>query len=260
MLVGTAVGVLAGTAAMMWIQARVRPDVVIALVVGVPSGVGLLAIVFARHRWVTALGAFILALAPGWFACLLRCGWCPVADDESQPKTEPYTPTFDTGAFSQPLKSPEAASVTGSQAAVTTGDFPPLEPIPVPAASTPSEPMPAPAQPVAVPGRYYFLKWWKFVLVIAAVWVVAAPIGLGLFYWWYHSIDKTPAVFVVLVYVVVCTVGSLMLAMVQDRPLLSALAIAVMSALLASVAAAAPLYGYYYCQRAPHCVVGIIPY
>lgn len=207
--------------------------------------------------------------------CSLRCGWYLVADDETQPKTEPYTPTFDTGAFSQPLKSPaepeatnsgrhvahtDAASVTGSQAAATTGDAPPLEPIPVPAISTPSEPIPVPAQPVAVPGRYYFLKWWKLVLVIAAVWVVAAPIGLGLFYWWYHSIDKTPAVFVVLVYVVVCTVGGLMLAMVQDRPLLAALAIAVMSALFASVAAAAPLYGYYYCQRMPHCLVGIIPY
>ncbi|EUA22736.1 putative tRANSMEMBRANE PROTEIN [Mycobacterium xenopi 3993] len=51
-----------------------------------------------------------------------------------------------------------------------------------------------------------------------------------------------------------------MLAMVHDRPLLSALAIAVMSALFASVAAAAPLYGWYYCQRMPHCLVGIIPY
>jgi hypothetical protein len=55
-----------------------------------------------------------------------------------------------------------------------------------------------------------------------------------------------------------------MLAMVQDRPLVSALAIAVMSAVFASVAAAAPLYGYYYyyyyCQRMPHCLIGIIPY
>jgi hypothetical protein len=63
----------------------------------------------------------------------------------------------------------------------------------------------------------------------------------------------------------VCTVGGLMLAMVQDRPLVSALAIAVMSAVFASVAAAAPLYGYYYyyyyyCQRMPHCLIGIIPY
>ena len=50
-----------------------------------------------------------------------------------------------------------------------------------------------------------------------------------------------------------------MLAMMQDRPLVSALAIAVMSAVFASVAAA-PLYGYYYCQRTPHCLIGIIPY
>ncbi|EUA22737.1 hypothetical protein I552_7228 [Mycobacterium xenopi 3993] len=47
-------------------------------------------------------------------------------------------------------------------------------------------------QPVIVPGRYYFLKWWKLALLVGAVWVVAAPIGLGLFYWWYHSINKTP--------------------------------------------------------------------
>jgi hypothetical protein len=57
----------------------------------------------------------------------------------------------------------------------------------------------------------------------------------------------------------VCTIGGLMLAMMQDRPLVSALAIAVMSAVFASVAAA-PLYGYYYCQRTPHCLIGIIPY
>lgn len=71
MLAGTAVGLLAGTAVMVWIHARVRPDVVIALVVGVPSVAGLLAIMFARHRWVTALGAFVLALAPGWFGLLV---------------------------------------------------------------------------------------------------------------------------------------------------------------------------------------------
>lgn len=173
-------------------------------------------------------------------------------DDESQPKTEPYTPTFDTGAISQPLESAaDQAAATGRHAA--------SDPVST-AEASPSEPIPAPVQPVIVPGRYYFLKWWKLALLVGAVWVVAAPIGLGLFYWWYHSINKTPAVFAVLVYVVVCTVAGLMLAMVHDRPLLSALAIAVMSALFASVAAAAPLYGWYYCQRMPHCLVGIIPY
>ena len=64
---------------------------------------------------------------------------------------------------------------------------------------------------------------------MVGVWIVAAAIGLGLYYWWYHSVDKTPAVFVVLVYLVVCTVGSLLVAMVQNKPLMSALAIGLMS-------------------------------
>jgi hypothetical protein len=182
------------------------------------------------------------------------------------PKTEPYTPDFDTGAHpqpSEPLAAEGAASASSPQHQKPDPADPPVTAGPQvdPTADVPpSAPIPVPAPSVTVPGRYYYLKWWKLVLVIAAVWIVAAAIGLGLFYWWYHSIDKTPAVFVVLVYVVVCTVGGLMLAMVQDRPLLSALAIALMSAVFASVAAAAPLYGHYYCQRMPHCLVGIIPY
>jgi Putative holin len=70
MLVGVAVGVLAGTAAAVLVTARVRPDVVIALVVGFPSAIGLLLILLSRRRWLTALGVFILALAPGWFGVL----------------------------------------------------------------------------------------------------------------------------------------------------------------------------------------------
>jgi hypothetical protein len=118
----------------------------------------------------------------------------------------------------------------------------------------------APVQSVTVPGRYQFLKWWQLVMVLIAVWIVVAVVGLGLFYWWYHSIDKTPAVFLVLVYVVVCAVGGVMLAMVEGRPLMSALSVAVMSAPFASAAAAAPLYGYYYCARTGHCLIGLIPY
>jgi hypothetical protein len=71
MLVGTAVGLLAGVAAKLLVHARIRPDVVIALVVGVPTAIGLLLILFSRRRWVTTLGAFILALAPGWFGVLV---------------------------------------------------------------------------------------------------------------------------------------------------------------------------------------------
>lgn len=134
---------------------------------------------------------------------------------------------------------------------------------PVPAAEVASEPIPVPAQSVTVPGRYYYLKWWQFVLMIVAVWIPAAVIGPSLFYWWTHdaSPHKTPVVFVVLVYVVACSVAGLMLAMVHDRPLVSALGIAAMTAPFASVAAAAPVYGTYFCGHITgRCLAGIIPY
>lgn len=70
MLVGIAVGVVAGTAATWLVQIRVRSDIVIALVVGLPTATGLLLILTSRRRWLTALGAFLVALAPGWFGVL----------------------------------------------------------------------------------------------------------------------------------------------------------------------------------------------
>lgn len=70
MLVGTAVGLLGGIAAMKLVGATVRPDLVIALVVGVPSAFGLVLIVASHRRWMTALGAFVLAIAPAWFGAL----------------------------------------------------------------------------------------------------------------------------------------------------------------------------------------------
>ena len=69
-LLGVAVGLLGGTAALTVDHARMRPDVAIALVVGFPSVVGLLVILLSRRRWLTALGVFILALAPGWLGVL----------------------------------------------------------------------------------------------------------------------------------------------------------------------------------------------
>jgi hypothetical protein len=200
-------------------------------------------------------------------------------DDETLPRTQAHIPPFDTGLRAQvpdPDADPPTADLTNGFAADTPAgtlpgpktdldeaDAPPLEPIPVngqTAVATASEPISPPAQSVSVPGRYYYLKWWQLVLMVAGVWIVAAVIGPALFFWWFHLLDKTPAVFVVLVYAVVCATGSLMLAMVRGRPLLSGLAIAVMSAPFASVAAAAPLYGYYYCQLMPRCLMGIIPY
>jgi Putative holin len=71
MLVGSAVGLVAGTAATVLMHGRIRPDVAMVLVVGVPSVIGLLMILLSRRRWITALGAFILALAPGWFGLLV---------------------------------------------------------------------------------------------------------------------------------------------------------------------------------------------
>jgi hypothetical protein len=178
-----------------------------------------------------------------------------VPDDEREwhPRTEAFVPNFDdTG--SQPIPQ------SGADTEKTEPSAPKEDEPETPSAQEDSEPPAAPVQSVTVPGRYQYLKWWKLVLVILGVWIATGEIGLSLFYWWYHTIDKTPAVFMVLVYVVVSVVGAVMLAMVQSRPLISALSIAVMSGPFASVAAAAPLYGYYYCARTGHCLIGIIPY
>jgi hypothetical protein len=184
----------------------------------------------------------------------------PDDDRESHPSTEAFVPDFsdDQHTGSQPI--PQSGTDTSPSAPEEEPEAPP------PAAEQDSEkdlgtgPPGAPVQSVTVPGRYLYLKWWKLVLVILGVWIAAAEVGLSLFYWWYHTIDKAPAIFTVLLYVVACTVAGVMLAMVQGRPLISALSIAVMSAPFASVAAAAPLYGYYYCARTGHCLIGLIPY
>jgi hypothetical protein len=153
--------------------------------------------------------------------------------------TQPYLPTFHTGELGLPLD--------------------PLQPL-VAEPEPDTGPLFVPAQPIVVEGSYQYLKRWTFVLVVTGVWIAAALIGLGLYYWWYQSVDKTPPVFVVLVYLVVCTVGSLLTAMVLNKPLISALAIAMMSAPLASTVAAAVLYGVYFCERASRCLVGLVPY
>lgn len=123
-----------------------------------------------------------------------------------------------------------------------------------------AEPQPDVVEERAEPSLDTRLRRWRFVLVVAASWVVAAPIGLGLFYWWFNSINKTPAVFIVLVYLVMCIVAALIAAMVPNKPLMSALSIALMSAPFASTAAAAVLYGVYFCDHASRCLIGVIPY
>lgn len=170
-------------------------------------------------------------------------------DDSEHTGTQSWVPDFDDDTGEHPaVPEPEPAAASAGAT-------------PTPEAGEQESPEPAgPVQPINVPGRYLYLKWWKLALVLLGVWSAAAVIGLGLFYWWYHSADKTAALFVVLVYVVACIVGGVMLAMTEGRPLVSALSVATMSGPFAALVAAAPLYGYYHCERVGHCLVGVLPY
>lgn len=71
LLLGCVAGQISAVVAKMVVDATIRPDVVVALVVGVPSVIGMLVVVSSGRRWVTALGAFIIAIAPGWLSVLL---------------------------------------------------------------------------------------------------------------------------------------------------------------------------------------------
>ena len=198
-----------------------------------------------------------------------------MADDErveteSMPLTEPYKPAFDTGIHQKvepELIEPEPPprrrrwwhrrSDAAANPDQPVGGFTPPSYTDAPLSES------IPTSSIAVPDRYQYVKWWQFVLILLAVWIPAAAIGAGLFYWWSHdaSKHKTAVVFVVLAYVVVSTVAGLILAMVADRPLVSALAIAMISAVFASVVAAAPVYGKFYCQHSQrHCAAGVLPY
>lgn len=163
-------------------------------------------------------------------------------------------PIFDTGPHPTPLPPPAdepQPAPTPERESELEADKP---------AST-SQSVPAkPSKSQVVPGQLRFLKWWHLALVLLAVWIPAAGIGLGLFSWWYSLADKTPAVFVLVVYAAGCVVAGLILAMVGEKPLVAAVAIALMSAVFASAAAAAPLYGHYFCQHVSRCVGGVIPY
>ena len=113
-----------------------------------------------------------------------------------------------------------------------------------------------PAQPVVVPSSFQFVKRWKFALIVAGVWLVAAAAGLGFYYWWYTSLTKTVAVFGILLYLMVCMVASILVSMIPNRPQVTALSIALMSAPLASVAAAAVLHGAYFFEWITRPVIG----
>ncbi|WP_408066472.1 putative holin [[Mycobacterium] crassicus] len=70
MLIGAAVGVLTGIGLTLLVRAPLRPDAAIALVLGGPSIAGLVLVFVSSRRWVTGLGAALLAMAVGWFGAL----------------------------------------------------------------------------------------------------------------------------------------------------------------------------------------------
>jgi hypothetical protein len=188
-------------------------------------------------------------------------------ETESMPLTEPYRPTFDTGMHQraepeliEPEAPPHRRRWWHGRSEAAPDEWASGV---IPAAYTDTEAEAPASEAIATGGQYQYLKWWTFILTLLAVWVPAGAVGAGLFYWWSHdaSRHKTAVVFVVLAYVVVCTVAGLILAMVPDRPLVSALAIALLSAIFASVVAAAPVYGKFYCAHSQrHCAAGVLPY
>src|SRR6201995_418004 len=129
-------------------------------------------------------------------------------------KTEAYTPIFDTGAHQraepevikpkQPTPRRRGWPRRSDESAIQTVDEPASSPAPAAEIETDDVPWGAlhpPPPPFTVPGRYFSLKWWQFILTLLAVWVPAAAVGAGLFYWWTQgpSRPKTAAVFVGLV-------------------------------------------------------------
>ncbi|WP_441961048.1 hypothetical protein [Mycolicibacterium houstonense] len=149
--------------------------------------------------------------------------------------TADFTPLFDTGENNVVVDEPTNMSTPAED----------MTPDQIESDDAPSAPLPAPVPPVVVEGSYLSVKWWTFVGVLAGVWLVSAAAGAGMYYYWYRSVDKTWPVYVVLAYVVVTTVGALLASTAQRKPVISALAIALMSAPLAAVAAAAVYYGAY---------------
>ncbi len=110
-----------------------------------------------------------------------------------------------------------------------------------------------PARPVKVPAgsaEQRGLKRWVLILVLLAAWIPAALIGLLLYQHWFEQLlphDKNAVVVYVLMWVFTCVVLALLLAMVEPRPIIAALAIAVLTAPATSVAAAGVKYGYAAC-------------
>ncbi|HEX5142964.1 MAG TPA: hypothetical protein VFW21_03755 [Mycobacterium sp.] len=165
-------------------------------------------------------------------------------DTASLPITEAHpAPGFDTGPH------PDALAALGAVGLLEdVDDFTPdLGPDPdKPADATAHvRPMPMPVAPHVAPSQYQYVKRWRLALVLAGVWVIAAALGLAMFYRWFHAVDKTWPDFLVLVYVMACTVAALLVVLRERTPLTTVLGIGIMSAPFASGCAAAVLYGAY---------------
>lgn len=163
-----------------------------------------------------------------------------VVDTGSLPMTEPHhAPIFDTGPHPQPLGY-----------AFDDADSEPLRGLGEPrhvdldaAIAAVHMPMVIPA--TAAPGRSAFVKRWQLAATLVAMWCAGAASGFGMFYWWFHTPDKTWVEFATLLFVVICVVAGLLIAMVEDRPVLSAAALGAVSAPCAAGCGAAVLYGAY---------------
>lgn len=69
-VLGIAAGLCAGMAGSFIPHDPVRPDLVIGLIVAIPSLLGVLILIVSTRKWMTTLAAFVLAIAPGWFGIL----------------------------------------------------------------------------------------------------------------------------------------------------------------------------------------------
>ncbi len=172
----------------------------------------------------------------------------PVAESKSVPETG--SPDTDTAA-PQAFSSAENPAHHPTQHSAGDPDTDPFLRAPnghLPTAVT--------AHPVTVPSGHNFVKRWKFAAIVAGVWVLAATAGLGFYFWWYTALNKTMPVFGILLFLIGCVVASMLISMVPNRPQVTALAIALMAAPLASMAAAAILHGAYYFEWIARPVIG----
>lgn len=102
-----------------------------------------------------------------------------------------------------------------------------------------------PAQPVVVPGTVHNLRRWVLLVSLLGVWIPAAIAGLAAYQWWYDTPVRSVPLFVAAVYVLATTTAALLLAMVDHKPWVSSMSIAVLTAPFASTTAAAALHAAY---------------